>query len=679
MNESRTQQSSVLRIVVPIIVALVLVVGTVLIAGSSLNRIEDITLNRIVAGTYGTPDWRVLEMNPLLSQLLTLLYRIIPAFNWYGGLLLALLGAAVAAGISLAARKRGGLIPAIILLSPIAVLLANTVISTTVCALCAVVGALSIMDGLQRKKAGVARLVVGIVLFVFAVLLSIEWAVLLGAAAVICWLPHALLDRQYRGLAIGLALMAVIAAALFGYTALMYSSPELSAYRSDSALYNRIQHSSLEDEANMLLETYGGQITTEGHSLDDGHGHTEEELAALQGQSQNTIIPPNSFDAVDWNLNDATLLFWRYGTDSQIVNPDTLRTLEMEASFWNFSFSRLTSKLFETVKKPQFLMLIALFVLSALAVLVTTRRRGWIVLIAAIIAFGGHILAIAHYYDTFADIAPFYLLGIGVMLFFFDGEAAKSWYHKLLPSGGLRMAISLVVLVGFVGAMGGVLYYTRKTPANASELVVQAVEFLKPYISEHKDMLFIGDNPNDRFKPPTLQAPVRGEDENLLAGSYDLYSPRAAALMEKYGITNPLPDSFGRDDIGYVLMGFPDVFAFRLNYAYDIYMKEAKDLLSYPERSEMIVQMVALTPEEIEEAVAQAKYEEEQAALWAEALADLEAQGLLDGLTTDDGHTHDEDDPDHVHEDGEEHDHEDEHDHSADVTTSPVPSATPDA
>lgn len=671
MNETRSLSSYLRRIALPLLVALVLVLGTILISGSSLVRIEDVVLNRIVAGTYGTPDWRVQEMNPLLAQLLTLLYQVVPSINWYGVLLLALLVLAAAVGISLTARKQGGLIPAAIIVSPILVLLTNSVFSTTIAALCAAVGALSFMEGLHLKKEGIGRIVLGVLLFVFGAMLSLTWAIIIGVGAVLCWLPCAIREGRMRGLYIGLPIMVAIVAVLFGYSALMYHSPELSAYRSNYALYEEVQHSSLSIESQEWMTALGTASYSEEHA-DHAHDVDEPETDASD-------LGPSSFDAVGWTVNDAYTFFTRFSSDTKLTDPEALRTLNNGASHWNFSPSYLFSELFETVKKPQFILLIALFVVSALAVLITSRRRGLIVLVAALIAFGGHVATIAHYYDTFAEIAPFYLLGIAVLLYFFDGEDAKAWLRRVFASGGVRMAVSVIVLVVYAAGLGGVLYYTRITPANSSDARVTAVNTLSDYIVSHAGaegesaQLFIGDNPHERYKPSTLAAPVRGEDKNLLAGSYDLYSPRGAALMEQYGITNPLVDCLNRDDVGYVLFSFIDSVYLRLSEAYELYIKEPETLVQSPEGSEAIYLLTTYTQEEQDALIAQAEDEAEQAALWAEALAELEAEGFFDQLAED--HTHEEgENHDHDHEEEEDHD----HDHEEDVTTPTVsPSATP--
>ena len=197
MHEARPVQRNWLRqAVFPLLIAAVLVVGALLVCGSSLIRIEDVYINRILAGTYGVPDWRVQEMNPLLAQFLTLLYRLIPSVNWYGVLLLALVWLSSACVISLAARKRGGLIPVAIVISPIAVLLTHSLQSTVVAALCVVAGVFSLMEGVRRKGEGRARLITGILLFVVGAMFSLPLACVLTLGAILCWLPSCVRDKR---------------------------------------------------------------------------------------------------------------------------------------------------------------------------------------------------------------------------------------------------------------------------------------------------------------------------------------------------------------------------------------------------------------------------------------------------------------------------------------------------
>ncbi len=625
MNESRSFAATMKRVGLPLIIALALVIATVILPGSALIRLEDVHVNRILAGTYDTPDWRVQEMNPLLAQVLTLFYRVIPSVNWYGVLLLLLLALSCATAVSLAARKRGGLLPALLVVSPLLLLFTNSLQSTVVCALCAGTGAMALLDGMQNRKERVWRAVLGAVLFAFAAMLSMRWAVILAVAAVLCWLPCCVRDARVKGLAMGLPLLAIIAAALFGYSALMYASPELSAYRENYALYERVQHSSLKEECDELLSIYGfastSDIEVDAHTHDEAE---EDEGAHDEADADEAAVPPNSFDAVGWTINDASLFFARYGSDTKLTDPDTLRVLDEQAGHISYDAGRLFAALWETLKKPQFLLLIGLFVVSALAVIITSRRKGLIALFAAVIAFGGHVLALMCYYDAFADIAPFYLIGLTVLLYHFEGEDAKAWFHRVVTARWVRVAIGAVVLVCFAGGGAGLLYYMNGHPVTGSVFTIEAANAIEPYIQAHPDMLFIGDNPHDRYKPDTLAAPKAGADHNLLAGSYDLYSPRAAAMMAKYGIENPLPDSVGREDIGYVSMAIEGPASVRLVEGYGLYAKEPVELLSMAMYSERIIQLAANTQEEIDAAVAQAKEEAENAASWAEALKDPE-------------------------------------------------------
>lgn len=629
MNEAKKTTDFLRRAALPAILAIVVVVATVLLSGSALIRIEDVTVGRILAGTYGTPDWRVQEMNPLLAQCLALLYRLIPSINWYGALLLALLALSAAAAMGLAARKPGGFVLGAIAVSPMLLLFTNAVQSTVVCAFCAAAGALLLMDSLAPKPKRAGGIVVGALLFVFAAMLSLGWTVTLAGLAAVCYLPGMRRDERIRGFVIGVPVMAIVALALLGYTSLMYGSPELSAYRGDYARYERLQHSSLKEESDMLLSTYSVSTYSDGQVTLDPDDYADVD---------DVVVPPHSFDAVGWNINDASMFFTRYGGDSKLTDPEALKTLEKEAKFISFDLQRLWSEWFTTVKKPQFLLLIAIFVAGALALLITSRRKGLLVLLAAVIAFGGHILMIARYYDTFADIAPFYLVGIAVLLYHLNGEDAKGWYHRLLAGRGLRMGISLAVLACFVAGMTGLWLYTGNTPANTNPYTTTAVNYIKAYIAENPDMLFVGDNPNDRYKPDTLAVPAVGEDQNLLAGSYDLYSPRAAALRERFSVDNPLLDSIGRKDIAYISMSFADSMIIRAITAYDLYLKNFEVLKGYDDYIEQVVYLEAYSKEEFDAILEQIRFEEEQAELLLEALQELEESGRLDEILGSDDH-----------------------------------------
>ena len=689
MNEQRTYPQLLRRVLLPLLIAGSLIVATVLFSGSALIRIEDVYVNRIVAGTYGSPDWRVQEMNPLLAQILSLLYRVIPSVNWYGVLLLALLFLASATLLHFAARQPGGLLPAAILVGPIVLLSANSVISTVVCAFSASAGVIALMNGLQRKKDGIHQTVYGAVLAAVAISLSMKWGLIVSAGVLLCSMPGMARENRMRGFLAGLPTLAIIAAALFGYSTLMYSAPELSAYRENYALYERLQHSELREESDRLIQAYGVSVYSDDaseaaheHAEGDEHDHDHEEHNELEheesdgheesggdaegggqvevgtqvesdGSNQaeengndqgrhededdisNIAQPPSTvFASVGWSLNDSSLFFKRFAADLSLTDPDTLRALSDQADTISLDLGRLVRELFETVKKPQFLLLIALLLIAGLGLILTRRRKGLVVLLAAAIAFGGHIFALLSYYNAYADIAPFYLLAIASLLYHFNGEDAKKWFHERVKARLLRLVLTCGAVLVFCAALAGLLYYTSENPANGSPYDAQAYRFVTDYVAETEDMLFIGDNPNERYKPDTLEAPRQGADRNLLAGSYDLYSPRAKEQMARFGIENPLIDCINREDIGYVKMSFTDTMVLRLAENYDIYLKDPVELASHPELGEQIYRITSYSEEEFAALLAEKAAEKEQAEEFSRALekvmAQLEADGLLD-------------------------------------------------
>ncbi len=622
------------RVILPLLLAAALVIATVIVSGSTLLRIEDVTAGRILAGAYGTPDWRVQEINPLLAQILTLLYRIIPSVHWYGVALLTALLAAIAALLSIASRHKGRLIPTLVVIAPLAVLVTNAMQSTVVAALCAGVGALLLMDALQPKKSTLHQAIGGTALFVVGASLSMEWALLAGSAAVVFWLPIIVRDKRARGLLLGILTMAVSLAALYGYQSLMYSSPELSAYRSDYARYERLLHSSLHEESDELLATYGVKVYSDeeeatevylGNLLGSDHDHEDGDEHEAEVAAADVVIPPNSFDAVGWTINDSAMFFTRTSSDSKLTDPDVLRTLEKEATFISFEPGRLASELFATAKKPQFLLLMGIFIIVALAVVITGRNKGIIALLAALFAFGGHIFTLARYRSSFADISPYYLLALVALIYHFDGDSAKAWFEKLLAARWLRIVALVLVGVVFVAGLSGLMIYTRNNSSAGDSTTVAAAGFITPYIEAHPEMLFIGDSPYDRFKPDTLAVPARGADQSLLAGSYDLYSPRRAAMMEKFGIENPLVDCLGRSDIGYVIMSFGDVLNVRLAEHYGLYVKTPEVVLSVPGYSDTIVSLTAYSQEEVDQIIQEAKEQAELMEGMLESMLEQEA------------------------------------------------------
>lgn len=616
MQTLRKIPETVRRVVIPLVVAVALVAVTILISGSYLFSIEDVILNRIVAGASGTPDWRVQVMNPLLAQILTVFYRIVPGINWYAMLLFAMLAGAVALLAALAARKRGGLLPALLVLAPLTVLMTYSLMSTVVCAISAGVGVLAFLDGLSQKPKKMLRTAGGGVLFALGAMLSLTLAATLAVAALLCYLPGAARNHRARGAIKGVPMLLIVLAALFGYSSLMYASPELSAYRSNYAAYEKLQHSSLKLESEALMHQYSDVMVTEHEEEEaEAHEHSEDEDEAAHADEG---IPETVFDAVGWNLNDAAMFFGRNAMDTGITDPAAIETLLKEAKFVNFAPSFLLKELFATIKKPQFLLVIGLFVLSALATVITSRRKGLVALLCAVFAFGGHIAMLATYHDTFAEIAPFYLLALAVLLYHFDGEDANEWYRRVLPKTGLRVGAGALTVVLFSGATAGLLYYFQKTPVNDD--VGGAYNFITEYTESHPDMLFIGDNPHERYKPSALSAPRRGADSNLMAGGYDLYSPRRAALMQQYTLTNPLPDSVNRKDIGYVLMSY-DVISLRLADAHGVYLREATDILTVMGYSQSIVGLTSYTQDEMDTMITDAETQEKAMQDLFEALA----------------------------------------------------------
>ncbi|MDR0896275.1 MAG: hypothetical protein LBN04_00305 [Oscillospiraceae bacterium] len=573
-----------LRLILPLLLVALVVAATLLLSGSTLYRIEDGYTSRILAGASGAPDWRVREMNPLPALALAGLYRLLPAVPWYGGLMLLLLGLSSAAMMALAARRRFGLAAAAIALCPLLLIHVNAVQSPVVAALAVAAGAFTLLDALAAKGQKL-RAVAGAVLCALGMGLHLIWGAALALGVVACFLPEARRQGRLAGARWGALVLAVMLLVLAGFQALLYAAPEMRAYRINAQRYERLHHSSLKGEYERLMGLYA----TETFSLEDGHIHeAETEAIALMSETV--------FDAAGWSLDDADQFFTRVAVDSSLADPAALEALTGQARFFDFSPARLAKGLFETAKKPQFLLLIGLLAAGALALLITSRRRGLVALLAVVIAIGGHLVMLAAYYDSYADIAPFYLLALCALIYHFNGEDAAAWFARVCKRPRLRALLVVGMLVAFVGGMGGILLYTRATPAN-SAIVATVDGYLRQAIAEHKDMLFIGDNPADRYHPDTLSTPARGADENLLAGSYDLYSPREAALLARFGLENPLLDSVGREDIGYVLMSFAQP-STQLYAEYDLYTRQVP-MMAMSGYYESIVSLVPMTDEEI--------------------------------------------------------------------------------
>lgn len=569
-------------VLLPLAICAIITVVFQLFADCRLIRIEDAYTWRILSGAYGTPDWRVLEMNPLLSQLLALLFNVLPAVPWYGLTLLVTLCCSCAALMGLAARKRGGLLPALFVIAPICALLNYSMISTTVAALASAAGFLMMLESFRAQSKRTGKLVASLLLYLLGAALNITYAAIVTGCLFLCALPNSAHDGRIKSLAKGVPLAAVLLAALFGYQSLMFSSAELSAYRSNYTRYDRLQHSTLPAEVDRLLNIYGtADFGTDGEgSGHDGHDHEEEtetseseegtDLAATASDEERSGI----FYEAGFTLNDAQLFFTRIGADPELIAPERLEALEGIASYVDTDMDHLFSSLVETLGKPQFLMLIALFVFIALAVLLTSRRRGLTALLAALLAFGAHVFLIMCNYDAFAYIAPFYLASIAAMLYSLDGEHVMGFSRHLVRSQNARAVIGVVVcMVIFVGC-AGLVFYSVTHPTNGDNNVLEddtvAISTaVAQSASSDSPMLFIGDNPADRYKYKVLEAtPEQGSCATLLAGGYDLYSPRYAAMLEEFDTDNPLRDSVTRDDIAYINMGFVQNKLDRIRQAY---------------------------------------------------------------------------------------------------------------
>lgn len=544
------------KFVLPVLIVLAVLCGTVLIPGSTLYQIEDVYVNRILAGTYGEPDWRVLEMNPALSQPLAFLYRILPAVNWYGALLLFLLGASLAMLISRAARQKWGLVPVAMVSVPLLILLGNAVHSQSVCALCVTVGMMTLVDSIKDRK--IASAILGGLLLLLGLLLSLPLAAVLAICTLLCMLPGCLREKRPRALLISLPIILVMFLAPAGYSALSYSSPELSHYRESAALYDRLQHSSLRAQADHILDEYATMSSFY-------QATSEDPLADITAwaEEKNVWFAEN----LGWSINDISIFTERKGVDLTLVDPEALSSVEDQVSYLCTDPSVLLASLLETVQKPQFILLIAIFLLCALAVVLSNHRKVLLAVVSALVAFGGHIAMLALYRDSFGFISPFYLLSIAVLLYSFSGEDGKAWTMRRLPFKALRCVLAVLCCVVFVCGVTGIVYYQAVTPAN-NIYIAEAIDEIHSFTQAHPELLFVGDNPCERVKPDTLSVPVRGQDANILAGSYDLYSPRSIEQMERFGVTNPLPACRNSDTVCYISMSFHSTMSTRLAEAY---------------------------------------------------------------------------------------------------------------
>ena len=559
MKDSLTPGDALRKIVFPVAVMAVLAAATVILCGSRLYQIEDVYTNRILAGTYGSPDWRVLGLNALLAQILAGLYSFAPVLNWYGALMLLLTVCASAAAVSLCARQRSGLIPGLMIIAPVLVLSVNAVHSSVVCALCAAAGALSLMDGLSQRRTG--RIVIGLLLFIAGSMINVLYASVITVIVTICMLPGSIREHRLSGTCKAFVLMAVILALLFGYSALSFSSEELSSYRENMNRYDRLQHSSMSHDAADKVNEYATMLDFYSQTTSNAaEAITEWEKGHNQWFSEH----------LGWSVNDVDLFFERKTVDTELIDPQAFKNVEKDVSFFNTDLGELLGSLQYTILKPQFIMLIGLFLIVAIASILTCPRSVWSALLAALFSFGGHLFMLICYRDSFFYIAPFYAAGICIMLRTFSGEGAEDWVSRRLRSKGLRVGLAAAACVIFLAGLGGLFFYEASTEVN-NVYTVAIAEDIRAYAQSNPDTLFIGDNPAERYKPDTLAIPVRGQDANIMAGSYDLYSPRYTFQSETFGVTNPLKNCIESENINYISMSFDISMRKRLGEAYDAY------------------------------------------------------------------------------------------------------------
>ncbi|HML47400.1 MAG TPA: hypothetical protein PKE04_11705 [Clostridia bacterium] len=248
------RQSLLRRAILPLLYAAALVLVCNRIAGSYFIEIEDRYASMVFGGAYGAYDPYVPAIHPLLGRLIAFLYGLAPAVNWLGVLLLALVGIAGATAISLAARRPGGLIPGLVVLTPILVVLTCSLQSQVVAALCLVPGALSVLDGFQDGRAGIRRVLLGVALCVLGAMLAMGKLWLLALCVLLCGLVALWRNKRRAALIAGIVLVivSVIVPSLLGML-----DGDWLAYHRQYMAYERAQQSPLREQVDALLNAYG--------------------------------------------------------------------------------------------------------------------------------------------------------------------------------------------------------------------------------------------------------------------------------------------------------------------------------------------------------------------------------------------------------------------------------------
>ncbi|MDR2657844.1 MAG: hypothetical protein LBB86_08480 [Oscillospiraceae bacterium] len=526
---------------IPAIYVAALIALCAAVAGVYFIEIEDHYANMVFGGGYGTYDAYAANIHPWLGQLIVWLYGLAPIVNWFGALLLALTFLAGTAALSLAARRKSGLFPGIIVLSPILIVMVSSMQSRVVAAMCVITGALMAMDS-QDDTRSISRLIIGGLLVVFGAALSYRTGVILTILTVIC----AGVGKSFhvRGKKIWSAVPIVIALACSATLSSGFNS-EWRTFNNQYISYEDAQSSYLSADVNALLDLSGEVISL------DGDADTLNPTTPVEESIKEQAMADSSLGKLGWSLNDGQLFALRSTADSELTSPEAVQNVQ-HAARW-FSIEGFGARLWETLGKLQFLMMIGLFLLCALVIETTNRGRGWITLLSAVAAFGGHAAMILINRTSFRDIAPFYMLGILTLLGDFDSQAAAEQLRIIVSSKLVRGLVATAVTIGFVGAAAMLLYSLGEYNRQRSPSLAAAEE-LADLMDHMPDAVFIGDNPLDRFNPNALKPPRKDAFLRMIGGSYDLYSPRRTALMERFDLENPLLDAVDREDVIYVDM-----------------------------------------------------------------------------------------------------------------------------
>ncbi|HML49126.1 MAG TPA: hypothetical protein PKE04_20490, partial [Clostridia bacterium] len=128
-----------------------------------------------------------------------------------------------------------------------------------------------------------------------------------------------------------------------------------------------------------------------------------------------------------------------------------------------------------------------------------------------------------------------------------------------------------------------------------------------------------------------LTPPTVSSDARLLAGSYDLYSPRTEALKARYNLHNPILDAVDRDDVIYVDISGANlaIIANRLYDAYgviiqvDVPTADGEQLINESSQHRMqLYRIISKTQEEYDQIMAEEKERVEREAEIAKQISE---------------------------------------------------------